>query len=110
MLRTEQKSIKKITESLKRHFGNRLKCVVAFGSRVRGDFDGESDFDLLIVIDNPGIEDELTAIHLVSDEENLTGIPFTVVVKSLEVFEKEKEFKTGFIQNLMREGVFFYDT
>lgn len=83
--------------------------MVAFGSRVRGNFDGESDFDLLIVIDNPSIEDELTAIHLVSEEE-LSWIPFTIVVKSLEVFEKEKEFKTGFIQNLIREGVFSYDT
>ncbi len=109
MFKTEQKSIERITELLRKEFGSRLRYVVAFGSRVRGDFSGESDFDLLIVIDKPDIEDELNAIRIVSQEEDLTGIPYVALVKSLDAFEKEKKFKTGFYQNIIREGVFFHD-
>lgn len=110
MLKTEQESIERITELLKKHFGRRLRLVAAFGSRVRGDFKGDSDFDLLIVIDKPTIEDEEKAIRIVSKEEDLTGIPYVAVVKSLDSFEKEKKFKTGFYLNLIREGVFFHDS
>lgn len=45
-------SYKPIRDSLKEHFGNRLKCVVLFGSQARGEARPESDHDLFVVIDD----------------------------------------------------------
>ncbi|RMG67328.1 MAG: nucleotidyltransferase domain-containing protein, partial [Nitrospirae bacterium] len=75
MFKTEKESIERIVRSLSEHFGSRLRHVVAFGSRVRGDFHAESDFDILIVIEGLSIEDEVKAIQIVSQEEEKTGIP-----------------------------------
>ncbi len=110
MFKIEEESLKRLTNKLRLALGERLKYVIAFGSRVRGDFTADSDFDILIVIEKPDLNDEIRTIRIVSEEEDKTGIPYVPVVKSLEVFKKEKEFKTGFYQNLKQEGVFFYDT
>ena len=86
----EKESLNKITEALRRLFPDRLAMVIAFGSRVRGDFDGKSDFDLLVVINDLTLEDEIAVMKVISGEEEITGIPFAPVIKSLASFEKEK--------------------
>lgn len=43
MFKHEKISLIRITEELKKTFSERLKAVVAFGSRVRGDFHSESE-------------------------------------------------------------------
>jgi len=63
-----------ITEALKRLFAGRLVTVVAFGSRVRGDFGGESDLDILVVVRDLTFEDELSVVRVVSAEEEATGM------------------------------------
>ena len=110
MFNYEKDSLLRVTEELKTYFSDRLKAVVAFGSRVRRDFHSESDFDILVIIENPTISDEEKIIKIISDEEERTGIPYGPVIKSLEVFEKERQFKTGFYLNIMKEGVFIYDS
>jgi predicted nucleotidyltransferase len=110
MFKHEKDSLLRVTEELKTSFSDRLKAVVAFGSRVRGDFHSESDFDILVIIENPTISDEEKIIKIISDEEERTGIPYGPVIKSLEAFEKERQFKTGFYLNIMKEGVFIYDS
>jgi Nucleotidyltransferase domain. len=110
MFNYEKDSLLRVTEELKTSFSDRLKAVVAFDSRVRGDFHSESDFDILVIIENPTVSDEEKIIKIISDEEERTGIPFGPVIKSLEAFEKERQFKTGFYLNIMKEGVFIYDS
>ncbi|GAB5045960.1 nucleotidyltransferase domain-containing protein [Thermodesulfovibrio sp. TK110] len=110
MFEYEKISLKRITENLKNSFSYRLKAVVAFGSRVRGDFNRESDFDILVIVENLTISDEEKIIKIILEEEEKTGIPYEPIIKSLDVFEKEKEFKTGFYLNIIKEGVFLYDS
>jgi predicted nucleotidyltransferase len=50
MFSFEKDAIKRATESLKAVLGDNLVAVVAFGSRVRGDFNEGSDFDILVVV------------------------------------------------------------
>ena len=54
-------------------------------------------------------EEEEKIIKIISDEEERKGIPYGPVIKSLDAFEKEREFKTGFYLNIMKEGVFIYE-
>lgn len=50
MLKTEEKSLKRVTKRLKNFLGENLITVIAFGSRVTGDYYEESDFDVLVVV------------------------------------------------------------
>lgn len=50
MFTIEKESISRATKRLRDVLGNYLITVIAFGSRVRGDLTGESDFDILVVV------------------------------------------------------------
>lgn len=105
MFSFEKSAIKQATKKLKKLLGEDLITVLAFGSRVRGDFSQDSDFDILVVVKKRTFD----VIDLINDffgeEENRTGIPFSVVVKGLESFIKEREYKTSFYRNIKKEGI-----
>ncbi len=108
MFSMETEAISRATEKLRDALGDNLISVIAFGSRVRGDFTGESDFDILVVVK----ERDVKIIDLINDvfgeEENNTGIPFFAVIKTLDTYEKERTYNTTFYRNLKKEDVTFY--
>lgn len=83
----------------------RIIAAYAFGSRVRGDFDVWSDFDVLIVVRdrNPELEKEIIGMFV--DEEMKAGLSFTPVIKDVKSFELEKKYHSPFYQNIIKEGV-----
>lgn len=81
--------------------------MTAFGSKVRGDFNADFDFDILIVVKKRTIDVIGKAIDVFTEEDKL-GIPFSVVVKEIKTFEKERTYYTTFYRNIMQEGITFY--
>ncbi|RMG02172.1 MAG: nucleotidyltransferase domain-containing protein, partial [Nitrospirae bacterium] len=81
---------------------------VAFGSRVRGDFRWESDFDILVVVEKKdySVVKSVTEVCYFLEEE--TGIPYSAVVKDTKTLSAEREHRTGFYRNLKEEGVVVY--
>lgn len=76
-----------------------------FGSKVRGDFDKESDIDILLVIDSDDwhIQDEISKIAAnVNIEFNCNVSP---VIYTKREHERNKYFRTLFIQEVEKEGV-----
>ncbi|MBI4618745.1 MAG: nucleotidyltransferase domain-containing protein [Desulfobacterales bacterium] len=73
----EKEILKRIAEKLKDRFQERIVSVHAFGSRVRGDHDEWSDFDVLVVVRerDPKIETEI--ISIIVDEETKSGLSFS---------------------------------
>ncbi|WP_353683787.1 nucleotidyltransferase domain-containing protein [Thermodesulfovibrio sp. 3907-1M] len=108
MFLEEKRALKRIADRLKKALGDELISVTAFGSRVRGDFKGDSDLDVLVIVRerNRDIVDRI--VDIFNEEEIRTGIPFSPVVKSSELFEKEKKFNTTFYRNIKNEGRLFY--
>ena len=49
---TEEKAVKELKEKLIQFFGDRLKKMILYGSKARGDFYKESDIDLLIIVND----------------------------------------------------------
>jgi uncharacterized protein len=47
----KDKSLKYLTETMRKKYGSKLKRIILFGSRARNDYNVESDYDLLVVFD-----------------------------------------------------------
>jgi predicted nucleotidyltransferase len=105
MYRHEKEVLKRITEKLRKRFSARIISLYAFGSRVRGNHDEWSDFDVLVIVKDkkPDIESEIIGIFV--DEEIKSGISFTPVIKDIRAFEMEKKYNTPFYGNIIKEGV-----
>jgi len=101
----ERQVLDRIAASLREKFADRIAVLYAFGSRVRGDHDAWSDFDVLVVVrdKDPGVEAEIVGI--IVDEEFKAGLSFTPVIKDARAFDLERRFHTPFYENIAREGV-----
>ncbi len=108
MFSIEREAIRRVTERLREVLGENLVAVVAFGSRVRGDFNGESDFDVLILVRKRDFEVIEEVVKAFDEEEERTNIPFSPIIKPIDIFQKEGAFNTIFYRNIKKEGIVFY--
>lgn len=99
--------LKKVVDEAKSIFELKLNSVILFGSYARGDYDEDSDIDVLILVDLP--YDELIAYRPHID--SLCGkllFEYGVVVSAIE-----KDLKTynqyanvlPFYKNILKDGV-----
>lgn len=98
MLKTEEKSLKRVTKRLKNLLGENLITVIAFGSRVTGDYYEESDFDVLVVVKERDYNLIKAIIDIFLEEEEKTSIPYSVIIKDSKSFEQEKYYETVFLK------------
>ncbi|MEJ5361745.1 MAG: nucleotidyltransferase domain-containing protein [Spirochaetota bacterium] len=105
MLPIEKEVLETISAILKNKFGSRVVGIYAFGSRVRGDFSFDSDFDVLIVVDNKTPEVEREIISIIVDEEMKYNLSFSPLIKDATSFEYEKLYHSPFYENVVKEGI-----
>lgn len=88
---------------LKAYFKERLKKVVIFGSRARGDYSEESDYDCLIVLDSIKPNDEV----FLNDIETKMLLSNYVLFSSFLFTEDQlrKRRYEPFLMNAQKEGV-----
>ncbi len=89
-------------------YGPRLKQVLLYGSRARGDFQEDSDYDVLVVLEGPlDYWKELRRLADLSSaitwDTVATGNP--VVASFKAVTEEMVQKRTGFMHNVRREGI-----
>ena len=98
------------TEELKSVYGKHLKAVILYGSYARGDYNCNSDVDIMILLDLSDIEikkyrKELTDItYDYNYENNLEIMP---IAKNQDHFRKWVE-EYPFYSNVAKEGVTLY--
>ena len=98
-----QEFIKKIQQVL----GNRLKKVILYGSYARGDYNKQSDVDIMILTDLSfkEIEEYRDRISDIAyDIELDTGIILSPVIKNIEKYNSRINF-VPFYKNVQKEGV-----
>ena len=81
-----EKALNEFLDKLKSKFSNKIYKVILFGSYARGDYDEESDIDILIIGDVPQRE-----VSFLSAEILLKyGEVISAIVKTEKEFEKYK--------------------
>ena len=98
---------KSVADKSKQIFGGTLKNVILYGSYARGDYDDESDVDIMILADIPA-EECYKYRKLLLDVTSELGLKFdtlvSVNVRDLNTFNKWRNI-LPFYKNINREGV-----
>ncbi len=84
--------------------------AIAYGSRVRGDCEGDSDLDVLIIIDQKDKTLKDKIFDLVYSYELNNELPFSVTILSLSEYKYNEQLGSPFIKNIKKEGILFYDS
>lgn len=84
--------------------------VVVFGSRVRGDFTGDSDMDVLVVISKTDLALMNDVIHVLSELEFKYDVPISPTIYTEKEYDINRKMGSPFIKNVEREGIVLYDS
>lgn len=102
--------LNQLTEYSKHVFGDSLKSVVLYGLYARGDYDDESDIDVMLMIDMPPEElrkKRKQITHFCADINVENGIFISPKLQSIELFDKWKDV-LPFYKNVETEGIRIY--
>jgi uncharacterized protein len=94
-----QEYSKKVRSAL----GTRLKEIILFGSRARGQHKKYSDYDVLVVVDKRDREIvkqiRKIAVEILDEHDRLIGN----VIYDAKEWEKKKDYPLGYV--IMKEGI-----
>ncbi len=100
---TEARIVAKASRDIREQLGGHLKRIVLFGSRARGDARQDSDYDLLVVVDevDRNVKDTIDSIA----GEML--YQFGVVISAFPTSEKAVRSRkySPFLMNIAKEGL-----
>lgn len=101
--------IAQIVDYSKELFGDKFKSVILYGSYARGDYDDESDIDIMIMVDMD--REELMKYRrkiseFFSDLNLENGVFLTSKLQSEPYFNEWKN-AMPFYQNVIKEGVLY---
>lgn len=107
MLYEVKDELDEFLETIKPYFGSSLKRVIVYGSYARGDYNNNSDIDIMILVDLPENEIKKAENDIYDcsfDLEIKYGKVLSPIIKNQEFFEYWSD-TLPFYQNIKREGV-----
>jgi len=95
--------IKQLSETLKKELGKSIRDIILFGSRARGDSYLESDYDLIVLVDQESkvLNDKIFNVSCKIGWEH--NVVITVFVHERSYYESKK-YEPLFM-NIRKEGV-----
>jgi predicted nucleotidyltransferase len=98
-------ALARLIRELRSHYGPRLRKVILYGSRARGDFTEHSDLDVLVVLKNMGLRyEEIKKINEIASPLSLAcNLVISVFPVSEQYFEKYQD--TNFLHQVLKDGV-----
>jgi predicted nucleotidyltransferase len=104
-----QRVMNTFTNECKALFGDKLLDVLLYGSYARGDFNEDSDIDVMVILDMDDSEarkylGKICEIAFEAEAGAEYDMLISPVIQSKYAFDKYKELP-GFQNNVMREGV-----
>jgi predicted nucleotidyltransferase len=103
ILSIEDNNLKIFTYELKKYFSSRLKKIILFGSRARGEHSQESDYDFMLILDKVTKKDKEFVDKLESKMLLSHFVLFsTFLFDENELISRRYE---PFVMNIKREGI-----
>lgn len=97
--------VREFKAALQTMYGDRLRDVVLYGSYARGDYDEESDIDLMMILNDEKV-DTYAEIRRVSELEANLLLTYGFVISPLPTsYIKYKTSSTPIYQEVRREGI-----
>jgi predicted nucleotidyltransferase len=104
---TEENITRTLKQRLEEVAGNRLQSVIAYGSRVWGQADSESDLDVAAIVLNPNPELEealLDAAYQVNWDYDFTPL-ISLKILDAQYFAEYLEKDFSFYRKISQEGI-----
>ena len=101
----KQEALKQFVEKIKNKYGDKIEKIILFGSYARGEATKESDIDVLVLTHGDRFEMQKNVSGIAVDILLKTGVYISAKSVSTEEYEFMKKLKTGFYQNIVREGI-----
>ena len=103
--------IDKYIAALKEIYGNAMKAVILYGSYARGDYNENSDVDIMILVDMPDNDINrffVQTADMTYDFNMDNHVEFSPAVKNIKQFYKWAEV-IPFYKNVSKEGRVLYE-
>lgn len=104
----EKTAIQKLLKKLVELYSDNIQQIILFGSKARGDFDADSDTDLLVLTDreNWTLRNGIwkTAAHIELDYDLI----FNIQLISIERWEQMTRERFSLCRNVEREGIMLF--
>ena len=101
-----------ITNASQNMFGDKLNKVILYGSYARGDYNHESDIDVMVLVDVPAEElipyrRQMSKISSRLSLEAEDCVTISIAMKDNETFSRYKDV-LPFYKNVLKDGVVLY--
>jgi len=99
-----------LKNELKKLYGEHLKDIILYGSYARGDYDSESDIDIMILVDLDDIKQQEYRDVLAEKVTDLS-IKYEVLVSVMDNYYKNFNHRASYVpfyKNIMQEGIRIY--
>ncbi len=104
----ERAALKAFVDHLYKRYGDDLLRVVLFGSKARGDFDAESDLDILVVVrmrDRDYREYWNEIVDMTWDIELAYEVVISLIIKDEPGYAKMREQPLLLARNIKQDGI-----
>ena len=85
--------------------GDNLTSLKLFGSKARGDFDAESDIDILVLVKSRDWDLHYRVCNIANDIALEYGINISPVIIAESEYDLNREHGTAFYESVEREGI-----
>ncbi|OGC06324.1 hypothetical protein A2526_01420 [candidate division WOR-1 bacterium RIFOXYD2_FULL_36_8] len=100
----KDKNVREFLVNVKDYFGKRLKKILFFGSRARGNASPESDYDCILLVDEIGSQDEKFIDEIEIKLLLEKNILFSTFLTEEYKFNQRKY--EPFLMNAKKEGIY----
>ncbi len=99
------KTLSELKTRISALLGDRLEKVVLYGSRARGDYDGNSDIDVAVIVKGLDRKIKLRILDEVADVELKYLTPLSTLVLDEEMYNELLRRERRIALDIMHEGV-----
>jgi hypothetical protein len=104
LTKKEKMVVERFSSKLKSSLEKNLILIKLIGSKARGDFDSESDIDILIIV-NDYLSYKKKVIDVLYDVDPYYEAKISPIIYSEFEYKKNKELESPFIIKVEKEGI-----